>query len=271
VPSRSPGRSLFDEKRRQPARAGAGPEYNAVHVPDVRVADEALAAVEHVVALITSRRTAHAEHMAAALGLGDRDRRQQLAVREAREPASLLALGAEVHDLRHPELGRLNHRAHGSAHARELLDHERLGQVAQVHAAIAPRDRHADPALLRDPARELDLDGAPLFHLPHPRPDLVLGEPPDVVTKRAMLGLEEVVHPFWEGSGPGSIPSGDRADRRARRQLEVQHAVADGVLTSTSATVAPRPTRQRPWQRHGAVLVPSTSQTAVMTSVFRRA
>jgi hypothetical protein len=177
-----------------------------VYVADVGVADEALAPVEHVGAAVAHRRAAHAEHVAAALGLGHRDRRQQLARREAREPLGLLALGPEVHDLRDPELRRLGHRAHGAAHARELLDHDRLGQVAEVHAAVAPGDRHADPAARGDLAGEVDLHGAPRLHVRHPRSHHLLGEPPDVVAQFVMLGFEEVVHDLQERMGSAAIP-----------------------------------------------------------------
>lgn len=196
----------LDEERRQAARAWAGPCHHAVHVADVGVAHEALAAVEHVRVAIADRRAAHAEHVAAALGLGHRDRGQRLARREGGEPAGLLVLAPEVHDLRHPELGRLGHCAHGPAHARKLLDDNRLGQVAEGQAAVAPGDRDADPAPRGDLARELALYGPPLLHLLHLRSDYVLGEPPDVVAKCLMLAVEEVVHTLPEGTGTARIP-----------------------------------------------------------------
>jgi hypothetical protein len=43
-----------------------------------------------------------------------------------------------VHDIRQPELRRLRHRSHGPADVRELLDDDRVGQVAEIHAAVEP-------------------------------------------------------------------------------------------------------------------------------------
>jgi hypothetical protein len=140
----------LDQERRQPLGAFSGAHDHAVHVTDVTVADEHLAAVEDVVVAVADGRGAHPEHVAAGFGFGDGDRGQAVAGGDRRQPGPLLLVATEVEDLGDAQLRGLHHRPHRARHPRQFFDDDGLADVTDVHTAVFGTDRGPDPALPSD-------------------------------------------------------------------------------------------------------------------------
>ncbi len=204
-----PGAIGFDQESGESLRSRTGSDHDAVQIAHVTVADEDLAAVQDVVVAVPHRAGAHAEHVTAGLGLGDRDGRQALAGGDDRQPGLALLVAAEVDDLRRAQLRGLHHGAHGAAHPRELLDDDGLGQVAGSHAAVLLADCRAQPALLGDAPGQFVVDRPGRLHLGYPWPNLTLCEVADRLPELMMQAAAEVaVHPS---------PSREAPDRQVDR------------------------------------------------------
>ena len=124
--------------------------------------DELLRAGDPPAAVLAGRRGAQRAGVRSRLGLGQRERADQLAARERRHEARALLVGAEAQQ-------RQRHRArvHGDRDAdarvaaRELLDHEHVGEEVRAGAAVLLRHADAHQAelgeLAEDVAREVVL------------------------------------------------------------------------------------------------------------------
>lgn len=191
----------FHEERRQPPGSVAGSGDDPVQVSDVRIADEDLLPIENVIAALTAGGHSHAKDMAAVARLGDRDRGQARAVSDPRQPLAFLLLVAPMDDLGGPELRRLGHGTHRGAYTGELLDDDRLGEMAGPEAAVRLVDGDADPSLLGDRDSKVRLDYPGTVHLRHPRSDLGLGEVTHCGTELPVLLSQIRVGHLW-GSPP---------------------------------------------------------------------
>ena len=139
----------------------AGPRGDADDAGDVRpgVGDELLGAVDRPLAVVQRGARADVAGVRARLGLGQPERAEDLARRQARHPLLLLLLGPEQVDrLRAERRVRAQRDRHRRVHARELLDRDRVGQRVAAASAVLLRERDAHqpelPELLDDRVRE---------------------------------------------------------------------------------------------------------------------
>ena len=149
-----PRRIGVDDEGRQPLRARrlAGAGEDDVVVGDAAVRDEGFFAVDaHVLRPVRRRRGGERRDVGARLGLGERERRDRLALADRRQIALLQRLGAEQRDRRRcpaPAWRRRNRRARrrrrasrgqGTACARRSRRSSRHRPRARRRAASRPR------------------------------------------------------------------------------------------------------------------------------------
>ena len=130
-------------------------------VGEVRVARPDLGAVDLVAARDLLGPRADGGQVRARVRLAHPDGEGQLAARDPRQEALALLLGAEAEQQRaalavgHPV------RAHRRARGQGLLEHHVALQRGALVAAVLLGPRHADPAALAHPAREVAVEPAP--------------------------------------------------------------------------------------------------------------
>jgi hypothetical protein len=129
-----------------------------------------------VVALVHGGR-AHPLQVAAGTGLGHRDRRDQLAAHQTRQPALLLLLGAQLADVGDDDVGVHGEPEPTRAGPGDLLGDDRVvAEVLDPGAAVLRRDVEAEQALLAGPEPDLTTDLAVLLPLVVMGDDLLLHE-----------------------------------------------------------------------------------------------
>ena len=158
-----------------------------------RVADPALAAVEHPLVAVGAHARLEVHGVGAVLGLGQRERADRVQVGHRRQPALLLLLGAEHRDRLHREV-RVHavERAHAAVRARPLHAHEAGGGRAHPRAAVAV-DRPARHLQRRDLRDQLERELRPLPVAVDDRRDLLLAERAQPVPDPALVVGELLV------------------------------------------------------------------------------
>ena len=145
------GHAVLDDEQRQPLapvvgirrRAGNHDHQVGLHA----AGDERLGAVDDPVVAVAHRGGAHAREVRSGAGLGHRDRGEQLARRQAREPAVALLGVRVVQEVRqdHLELGA-HRRQRDQRPRRLLLHHHVVAVVGLAAAAVLLGDGHAEHA-----------------------------------------------------------------------------------------------------------------------------
>ena len=144
--------SALDDERRDP-RLGVlvgprGPREDREDVGEAAVGDPDLLPAEHVapVALDIGARL-DGRGVAAGARLGQRERRDALPAREARQVPALLLVGAEEHQpLRADRLVRAQGHRHARVEPRHLLHCPGVARVREPHAPVALRDSQPEEA-----------------------------------------------------------------------------------------------------------------------------
>src|SRR6185312_8066165 len=189
------------------ARPRVGPRAHDHQVGLDAVGDERLGAVEHPVIAVADRRGAYALQVAARARLGHRDRADALPRRHRRQPAGLLLLGAQVHDVRdgdvvlQPEPGAERRRAHLG----QLFHHHAAEtEVLRAEAAELLRDEVADDGLLAGRQPDRPVDQVLLIPALLVRRDLALDEGlDDLAESLVVLLVQASAHVLTVPSTPG--------------------------------------------------------------------
>ncbi len=137
---------------------------------------------------------AHRARVAAGAGLGQREGRELVALGQRRDqPLDLLGRavgehrqrpGARVHRDRHP---------HAGVGARELLEHEHVGEEVGARAAVLDGHAHAHQPQLAQMAEDLQREAMLAIPLRRLGRDLLVGEAPRQLAHLALLVVQLVV------------------------------------------------------------------------------
>src|SRR5215218_3290141 len=202
------GHAVLDAEQRDPlgpsARVGARGHDDQVGA--VTVGDERLRPVEHPVVAVAHRGGAQCGEVRAAARLGHRDGGDQLAGAEAGQPALLLRVRRQLHEVRraHPDVDAVAGRD-GRRDAGDLLgDHDAVAVV--LAATAAPLVRHVQPeqALLAGLQPEIAGQRPVLDELRHPGHHGALQELAGGGAQRLVLrAVERAAH-----GGPPGVFSG---------------------------------------------------------------
>src|SRR5215207_3312038 len=227
---------------------GAGSDRDQTRDVSPGIGDELLGPVDDPLAILELRPSPRVPGVAPRLGLSQPKRCQLLAARQSRQPLLLLLLGAERDDRPGPQRRVRRHRyPDAGIHACELLDRERVGQVAGTPATVFMRMGNAHqpefPELLHDFVREalgaVELLGDRLY--------LALSEIPHQALDLALLVAQIEVH-SGRGSYSGRLRSIGEAvlpDRRIdfnelRRRVR-RHGLLRALAEGPSRPPAPVP------------------------------
>jgi len=194
---REAGEGRLDQERRHAlvaARPVDGGEERQ-HAGLAAVGHPHLGAVEQVAVALADRRRRHAGRVGAGPGLGDRQRRRDLAGGEARQVATLLGLGAVGDD--RVAGGVLHEVDHGGRRARprDLLDGQAERQRTEAGAAIGLRDVEAHQAGLGHVRERLGRVQLGLVDDGRPRRDLLARNAPREVAHLALLLAQREIVP----------------------------------------------------------------------------
>ena len=123
------------------------------------------------------------------------ERAQDFAGCQASQIFFLLVVAAEgqQRDLNRG-IGHAQRRSHGRVHARDLFEHQHVGNSIEARAAPLFRDEHPATA---DLSQFLDLFSrkAPFaVALPHRRPHLIFHELPDGIASQFLVVVERKIH-----------------------------------------------------------------------------
>ena len=154
-PTSKPGVSASTTNAEMPEwpRVGIGLREHGVDVRDARVRDEALAAVEDVLAAVAARGRAHRRGVGARARLGQRVRGEPFARREPRQEALLLLVGPRELEPERPELLHGDDQAARRADLRDLLDRDERHQRRRADAAVLLVEEDPEDLVARGRAR----------------------------------------------------------------------------------------------------------------------
>ena len=186
--------AALDDQQREALRAlvGVGARDDDHQVGVDAVGDEGLRAVEHPVVALLDRAGLDALQVAAGAGLRHRDRRDEFAGAEPRQPALLLLLGGQPQQVRRDDVV-LQREAEAAVAARGGLlgDDHVVAEVGVAAAAVLLRHRHAEKALLAGLQPDAAVDDLVLLPLLVERRDVALEERAVGLAEQLVFGLEE--------------------------------------------------------------------------------
>ena len=163
------------------------------------VGDERLGAVHHVVVAVADRRGAHRREVGADARLGHRDRGDELARRDAREPARPLLVGGEREEVGEADVVVQRQAEPGGADAcvlQLLAEHLVVAEVVDAAAAELLGHGHAEEAGGAGLGEQLAGHEARLVPLDVVRRDLALDERLDALAEQLVV-LGEVRRGAW--------------------------------------------------------------------------
>ena len=185
------------------------------------VGDERLRAVDDVVVVLADRAGRHRRQVRADARLGHRERRDQRAVGDARQPALGLLRRAVLEEVGQADVVVQRDAEPGGRHAGvgKLLAEDLVeAEVIDAEPAVLLRDRHREHALVGGLLEQLPIDDALLVPALGVGRDLLGHEAAHALAVVDVLGLEDVAahrvarYRFW------TLRSGERAavNRRVR-------------------------------------------------------
>jgi hypothetical protein len=192
----------FDEERRELFVARSALirlRHDEGEMGDRRTGAEPLLAVEHPVVAVPHGSRPNAGRVRTGRTLGHREADPDVAVDEGDEVFALLLFGPVLDQRQHRGVLRTHavHGPRGKVRPPDLDLHDRVGQVAQPHAAVSGRDERTPQSLVSGEALEVpdDLEERPGADLRLPREDVRVDEGRDPASQCLhVLGDGEVNH-----------------------------------------------------------------------------